>query len=185
MVRAMSPSRLFAASATLVLLSACAPTMGPPPPPPPPNRGPPPSAGTFRPGDFSWSAVPGPGRIEGVLGYRAGPVRYTCSGAGVVLTPETPWSRRRMTILYLSPERAALPAADVRARTPSAPSGDYSAFVKRTVCDANSRIAFQGLANGAWYVITVAKPVAPGRGPDIAVMRRVEVRGGRPVGVEL
>ena len=79
-----------------------------------------------------------------------------------------------MTILYASPDRAALPASEVRARTPSAPSGDYSAFVKRTVCDANSRFSFSGLANGAWYVITVAKPVAPGTGPDVAVMRRVE-----------
>ena len=42
---------------------------------------------------------------------------------------------------------------------------NYSAFVKRTVCDQNSRFSFSGLANGAWYVITVAKPVgAPG--PD-------------------
>jgi len=44
---------------------------------------------------------------------------------------------------------------------------------------------FSGLANGAWFVITVAKPVAPGKGPDIAIMRRVEIRGGKPVGVDL
>jgi hypothetical protein len=138
----------------------------------------------FRPEDFSWSAVPGPGRIEGRLAYRAGQTRYSCAGAGVVLTPETPWTRRRMTILYTSPERSALPADEVRARTPSAPSGDYSAFVKRTVCDQNSRFSFSGLANGAWYVITVAKPVgAPG--PDIAIMKRVEVRGGRTVALDL
>lgn len=90
-----------------------------------------------------------------------------------------------MTILYKSADRSALPAEEVRARTPSAPSGDYSAFVKRAVCDANSRFSFSGLANGAWYVITVGKPIAPGTGDDIAVMRRVEIRGGRPVNVEL
>lgn len=175
---------LAPALAALLLVAACAPTLGPPPPPPRPREAPPSSA-VFRPGDFSWSAVPGKGRVEGRLTYRAGPARYSCAGAGVVLTPETLWSRRRMTILYLSPERAALPAADVRARTPSAPSGDYSAFVKRTVCDANSQFTFSGLPNGAWFVITVAKPVAPARGPDIAIMRRVEIRGGKPVGVEL
>ncbi|MES2896387.1 MAG: hypothetical protein V4759_10170 [Pseudomonadota bacterium] len=175
---------LASAFAALVLVAACAPTLGPPPPPPPP-RDAPPSSATFRAGDFSWSAVPGRGRVDGRLLYRAGPVRYSCAGAGVVLTPETLWTRRRMTILYLSPERAALPAADVRARTPSAPSGDYSAFVKRTVCDANSHFSFSGLANGAWFVITVAKPVAPGKGPDIAVMRRIEIRGGKPVSVDL
>ncbi|WP_332773546.1 hypothetical protein [Phenylobacterium sp.] len=177
---------LASALAALILVAACAPTLGPPPPPPPPrDRAPPPAAGGFRAGDFSWSAVPGPGRVDGRLTYRAGPVRYSCAGAGVVLTPETAWTRRRMSILYLSPDRAALPAADVRARTPSAPSGDYSAFVKRTVCDAGSRFAFSGLANGAWFVITVAKPIAPGKGPDIAIMRRIEIRGGKPVGVDL
>ena len=90
-----------------------------------------------------------------------------------------------MTILYKSPDRSALPADEVRARTPNAPSGDYSAFVKRTVCDAGSRFSFSSLANGAWYVITVAKPIAPGTGPDIAVMRRVEIRNGRAVSVDL
>jgi hypothetical protein len=179
----MSRTRLVSASAALLLVAACAPTLGPPPPPPPPSSTPP-SPGVFRPEDFSWSAVPGPGRIEGRLAYRAGQTRYSCAGAGAVLTPETPWTRRRMTILYTSPERSALPADEVRARTPSAPSGDYSAFVKRTVCDQNSRFSFSGLANGAWYVITVAKPVgAPG--PDIAIMKRVEVRGGRTLVLDL
>lgn len=180
----MSRLRILSASAALLLVAACAPTLGPPPPPPPGASGPP-SANLFRAEDFSWSAVPGPGRVEGRLVYRAGQTRYTCQGAGVVLTPETPWTRRRMTILYKSPDRSALPADEVRARTPSAPSGDYSAFVKRTVCDANSRFSFSGLPNGAWYVITVAKPMASGAGPDIAIMRRVEVRGGRPVNVDL
>jgi hypothetical protein len=180
----MSLKSSLSASAVLLSLAACAPTLGPPPPPPP-GSGAPPSAGVFRPEDFSWSAVPGQGRVEGRLTHRSGQTRYSCAGAGVVLTPETPWTRRRMTILYKSADRSALPAEEVRARTPSAPSGDYSAFVKRAVCDANSRFSFSGLANGAWYVITVGKPIAPGTGDDIAVMRRVEIRGGRPVNVEL
>jgi hypothetical protein len=90
-----------------------------------------------------------------------------------------------MTILYNSPERAALPADEVRARTPSAPSGDYSAFVRRTTCDANDRFSYTGLPNGAWFLITVAKPVAGTKGPDVAVMRRVETRGGRAISVGL
>ena len=178
----MSRIRLLSASAALLLVAACAPTLGPPPPPPP--GGGPATAGVFRAEDFSWSAVPGSGRVDGRLTYKSGQTRYSCTGAGVVLTPETPWTRRRMTILYTSPERSALPADEVRARTPSAPSGDYSAFVKRTVCDQNSRFSFSGLASGAWYVITVAKPIG-GPGPDIAIMKRVEVRGGRVVAVDL
>ena len=184
----MTSARLLLATACLLLLSACetlGPSLGPPPPPPPPRgAGGPPSAEVFRAQDFSWSAVPGRGRIDGHLSFRNSSARYVCSGAAVILTPETLWTRRRMTILYNSPNASALPVSEVRARTPSAPNGDYTAFVRRTTCDAGERFSFQGLANGAWFVILVAKP-AGGGGPDMAIMRRVEVRGGRAVGVEL
>lgn len=179
MSRALS---LAALAVSTGLLAACQTTGSVPAPP----NAMPPSASVFRPGDFSWSAVPGKGRIEGQLAYRGSTGgRYTCSGAGVVLTPETLWSRRRMTILYNSPDRAALPADEVRARTPSAPSGDYSAFVRRTTCDANDHFSYSGLPNGAWFLITVAKPVAGTKGPDMAVMRRVEIRGGKAISVGL
>jgi hypothetical protein len=182
---AMNTPRFLTLVALAAALVGCAPSLGPPPPGRPGPMPGPPSASVFRTQDFAWSTAPGSGRVDGRLVYRQGQTRYTCSGAGVVLTPETLWSRRRMTILYNSPDRAALPAAEVRARTPSAPSGDYSAFVKRTVCDANSRFSFSGLANGAWFVITVAKPAGGAAGTDIAIMRRVEIRGGKAVAVDL
>ena len=178
----MSASRTLAFAAAAALLSACAPTLGPPPPPP--FREAPPSASVFRPGDFSWSAVPGKGRIQGRLAYQTGGVRYSCQGMSVILTPETLWTRRRMTILYNSPERAALPVDEVRARTPSAPNDDYSAFVRRATCDAASRFSFSNLPDGSWFVITVAKPVAA-TGETMAIMRRVTVRGGRMIAVDL
>lgn len=177
----MSYARLMTLAAAAAVLTACA---TPGPPPPPPFNESPPSATVFRPGDFSWSAVPGYGRIEGRLAFHEGPTRYTCQGMTVVLTPETLWTRRRMTILYKSPERAALPADEVRARTPSAPNDDYSAFVRRTTCDASNRFSFTGLPDGAWFVITVAKPVAA-QGETVAIMRRVTTRNGRATTVEL
>ena len=156
-------------------LAACTPSLGPPPPG---GLAPPPSASTFRSEDFAWSAESGRGGIAGHLAYHEGKNRFTCAKSTVILTPETPWTRRRMEVLYLSTEAAALPADEVRARTPSAPSGDYSAFVRKATCDATSRFSFTGLPDGAWYAIVVAKPVA-GTGPGIAVMRRVTTRGGR------
>jgi hypothetical protein len=178
----MTSARFFMAAASLLALSACS-TVGPPPPPPPPHSGPV-AEGAFQPQDFSWSAVPGKGQIIGHLGFHAGPTRYVCAGASVILTPETPWTRRRMTILYSSAISSALPVDEVRARTPTAPSGDYSAFVRRTTCDSANGFNFQGLPNGAWYVITVAKAQGGG-GPDMAIMRRVEIRAGKPVVLEL
>lgn len=173
----------LAAAISVLALAACNTVA--PPPPPPPGMGGPPSADVFRPGDFSWSAVPGRNRIDGRVTHRAGKVLYSCAGADVVLTPETLWTRRRMTILYNSPTTAAEPVDQVRARTPSAPSGDYSAFVRRTKCDVDSKFSFTGLADGAWFVITVAKPIGLSGGQNLALMRRVDIRGGKPVFVGL
>jgi hypothetical protein len=83
-----------------------------------------------------------------------------------------------MAALYGSTERAALPADEVRARTPSAPSGDAGPFVKRTTCDEADQFAFSGLPDGSWFVITVAKPAANPKGDSVALMRRVTTRGG-------
>ena len=76
-----------------------------------------------------------------------------------------------------------MPADDVRARTPSAPNDDYSSFVRRTTCDAADRFTFSNLPDGAWFVITVARPLAGGE--SVAIMRRVVTRGGRVSPVDL
>lgn len=181
--RFMSRALLISALASAAALAACAPTLGPAPPPP--GGYAPPSNGEFRLEDFSWSAVPGRGSLSGRLTYKQGQTRFSCAKASVILTPETPWTRRRMQVLYLSTDRAALPADEVRARTPQAPTGgDYSAFVRRTTCDGAEHFAFSGLPDGAWFAITTARP-AGGAGPTIALMRRVVIRGGKPVNIEL
>ena len=71
--------------------------------------------------------------------------------------------------------RAAQPLEIVRARTPSAPSGDYASYVRKTTCDDQNRFSFKGLPDGAWFVITLARP--ENGGEAVAVMRRVETHG--------
>jgi hypothetical protein len=144
-------------------------------PPPPPNGYAP---AVFRARDFAWSTAPGPASIIGALTYSAGPVRYTCEGEDVILTPQTDWTRRRMIVLYGSPFNAAVPVDVVRSRIPSAPSGDYVRFVHKTTCDAQNRFSFADLPDGNWFVITVGRPIGS-RAGQVAVMRRVETRGGR------
>jgi hypothetical protein len=155
--------------------------LGPPAPEPTASYTPPPPV-AFRYQDFAWSTVAGSGAVLGALAYRQGPVRYSCEGRDVILTPETPWSRRRMMLLYGSATGAVIPVEEVRQRTQAAPSGDYARYVRKTTCDDANHFAFSGLPNGAWYVITVAHPPRPGEGEAMAIMRRIETRGGpRPV----
>ena len=154
-------------------VTACAsPSLGPPPPTPSTIR-----PAEFSAADFAWSQRPGANVVAGQVTYRQGVLRYTCANSTVV--------RRRMTALYGSTDRAALPSDDVRARTPSAPTGDAGPYVKRTTCDDADQFAFAGLADGAWFAITIARPVNNPKGNSIALMRRVVVRGGKRVPLAL
>jgi len=171
-----------AAILALLTLTACASTPGPAP------SGParPPAGGTaeFRVQDFAWSAVAGRNRIDGQVTHRQDGKSFGCADAGVLLTPQTNWTRARMKILYKSTEHAALPASEVRGRTPPGRSNDYSAYVRRAACDATGRFSFAGLPDGDWFAITVAKPVGAA-GPEIAIMRHVSTRGGKAVSLGL
>ncbi len=175
----------YACLLSFAVLAGCATSEGPKP-----TVGaatPPPAAATaaFRTADFAWSTTPGPGSIEGQIAYKAGGVAYGCTASGVILTPETAWVRTRMQILYNSVDHTALPADEVRRRTPPERSQDYSAFIKRTKCGAAGEFGFQGLPDGAWYVITLARPLNGAAGVEMALMRRVVVRGGKPSKVRL
>jgi hypothetical protein len=176
-------AHLAGALTLAALVSACAsPSLGPPPPSAAPVIV---GSATFSAADFAWSQRGGGNVIAGRVTYKQGPTRFTCAGSSVVLTPETAWSIRRMEALYGSAERAALPADEVRARTSRAPPGDAGPFVKRTTCDDADQFAFGGLADGAWYAITIARPVGDPRAPSVALMKRVVVRGGRTVPLAL
>ncbi len=167
---------IFLAISALALASCAEGSAGFGPPPiayePPPS-----GAVTFDSRDFAWSTTPGTGSIGGTFAYRQGGARYSCQGGDVLLTPETAWSRRRMIILYGSAIAAAAPVSIVRARTPSAGTGDYARFVRRTTCDETNHFSFRDLPDGAWFVITLGKPVDRA-GEPMAVTRRVETRGG-------
>jgi len=170
--------------AAFFILGACATTDKPAAPAAP--AAPPaavPGSAAFKQSDFAWSEATGTGEIRGQVTYSAHRTPYGCTG--VVLTPETPWVRQRMSILYRSTESAALPAEEVRSRTPPERSQDYSKYVKRTACSADGKFTFSGLPDGAWFVITVVKPTNGAAGAEMAIMRRVSIKGGKPVTVRL
>lgn len=174
----------FASPLILLLAAACA-TSPEPTASTRPATSPPDASAAFRTSDFAWSQAPGKGQIDGQLTYKAGNVAFSCAAAGVVLTPETPWVRSRMVVLYTSAEGAALPAEEVRRRTPPERSQDYSSFVRRAPCDATGKFTFRDLPDGAWFVITVARPADPAAARDMALMRRVVVAKGRVVKMRL
>ena len=177
----MTQRPLFAVAA-LLLVAGCATDQ-----PPPPSRVAPmagrPQGPEFKAADFAWATVAGKGRIDGKLVFKAGATTYSCAEAGVLLTPQTEWTRARMVTLYKSADHAALPAAEVRARTVR--SNDYSAYVRRATCDPTGRFTFTNLPDGGFFAITVVKPTPAGAGEDMAIMRYVKVANGKVVEVKL
>jgi hypothetical protein len=174
-LRPMSRANLAAVIGLALITTACSTPGGPMLP----AGGPGPADADFSAADFAWSKAPGRNTVAGRLVYHQGAVRFSCTGSTVVLTPETPWSRRRMSVLYGATGYAALPAEEVRSRTASAPAGDAGPFVKRTTCDAASQFSFTGLPDGAWYAITLARPANDANAASVALMRRIVTRGGR------
>lgn len=130
---------------------------------------------------FAWSTVPGDAAVSGQVSYAGGGRRWSCAGS-VGLTPETPWTRQRFLTLYASTERAAVPAAVVRARSVTEASADYQAFVRSTTCDGAGRFSFDSLPAGNWYLI--APVTAEGQDP-VVLMRRVSTRPGGTTTVTL
>lgn len=153
--------------------AACAPL------PPPGPMGPPPSA-AYNPGDFAWATQPGTGAIDGRVDFNLRGTRYTCTGP-VAATPDTPYTRARFYTLYGSNNRAAIPEAVVRQRTVADANADYRGFVRSGTC-TDGRFRIESLPDGGWFVIS---PVAAEGEDRIVLMRRVEVRGGRTVAVDM
>jgi hypothetical protein len=175
--------RVLSIAAVSLILAACEDVpMGPqattsPPPPPGSAYGSLPPATTFSNQDFAWSAASGSSSVTGSFAYHRGQQRFVCQGDDVLLIPETAWSRRRMIILYGSATAAAIPVSIVRARTPTASTGDYARYVRKTTCDSDNHFVFDNLPSGPWYVVTIGK-ATDGQGEPIAVTRRITLQGG-------
>lgn len=170
----MSIRLLAAAALSTAALAACAPTAYP---------GGAPVAGPagFNEADFAWSQRAGQAAIAGNIAFAQDGKRFTCVG-NVGLTPDTPYTRARFRTLYGSTERAAVPAAVVRARTVADANANYSGYVRSEAC-ADNRFRFEGLPDGGWFLI--APVTSPGAEGPLVLMRRVDTRGGRVVNVTL
>jgi len=171
-IRPLAPAALVLGLA-VGALSACAPTTFP-------TGAPVGGPAAFNTADFAWSERPGQAAIEGPVTYTQDGKAYACV-ASAGLTPDTPYTRARFRTLYGSTERAAVPAAVVRARTVPDANANYSGFVRDTRCE-NGRFRFSGLPDGGWFLIV---PVRTGDEAPLVLMRRVDTRGGRVVNVAL
>ncbi|ANC54196.1 MAG: hypothetical protein ACJAVC_001024 [Brevundimonas sp.] len=161
----------LALALTAAALSACAPTAGGGLP----NGGP----AAFNEADFGWSQMPGRNSIQGQIAFARDGKAFDCV-ASVGLTPDTPYTRARIRTLYGSTQRAAVPAAVVRARTVADANSDYRTYVRDTRCE-NGRFRFDGLPDGGWFLIV---PVTSGDAP-VVLMQSVQTRGGRVVSITL
>lgn len=128
---------------------------------------------------FTWSTRAGQASIEGRVAFAQDGQSFHCVG-NVGLIPDTGYTRARMQRLYGSTERAAVPAAVVRARSAGEQGADYRSYERAQACDADV-FRFTGLPDGSWFLISPVKA-----GDDIVVlMKHIQTRGGRMINVTL
>lgn len=138
-----------------------------------------PASADFTTDAFAWSAVQGQGSIEGRVSFAQDGKSFDCVG-NVGLIPSTPYTQARMTRLYGSTTRAAVPAAVVRSRNEGEQAAEYRAFERAEACQNNS-FRFDNLPEGQWFLIS---PVRSGD-EVVVLMRQVQTRGSRVVPVTI
>ena len=99
------------------------------------------------------------------------------------LVPESGRTRDRMMRLYGTTVGAIMPASVVRDRGAGVSNNNLTAFIRTAACDDHNRFSFEGLPDGGWFIVLQAKAVKGGE--PIAVMRRVDLHGGRAMAVNL
>lgn len=98
----------------------------------------------------------------------------TCAGEEVHLVSWTRYSAERFGKIYGTVVRPAIAVATVEAAEPG-----YLDLVRSTRCDADGRFAFNGLADGAYFVQTVVSWETVSSGSQGgAVMAPVSVADG-------
>ncbi|SJM49368.1 hypothetical protein FM111_01785 [Brevundimonas diminuta 3F5N] len=168
-----SPARLKGLAALVIgglALSACATT---------PMGGSAVGPAVFNADDFAWSTRAGQASIEGRVAFVQDGRAFQCAG-NIGLIPDTRYTRARIDRLYGAADRAAVPAAVVRARSAGEQGADYRSYERAEPC-ADGGFRFSGLPDGSWFLI------APVKADDsvMVLMRRVQTRGGRAVNVTL
>ena len=117
---------------------------------------------------------PGPNTIRGqaFLRQRGGGV-VTCAGQQVWLIPEGGYARERMMNIYSTANRVAqqIAIADL-------PNAEYLNYTRDTVCDAQGNFAFEGIANGRYFVVTAVLWEVGGVQQGGNIMAPIAVSGG-------
>ena len=128
---------------------------------------------------------PGVNAIKGSgLMRQVGGGTVTCAGRDVLLVPATAYAKRRFDAIY-GPDasRGYQPASRRYVFSPEPP--EYRALTHRTTCDAQGFFAFDKVADGDFYAVTlIVWQVGPNQQGG-AMMRRVKVFGGEIANVVL
>lgn len=105
----------------------------------------------------------------------------TCAGETVYLAPATRYAEERITLLYGSPDGGFVSTSDTfRFRwTPETPES-YHALQHTCIADAQGNFRFEGVRDGAYYLVTrVIWTFGNNRFHGGAMARKVSVSGGR------
>lgn len=138
------------------------------------------------PDEVAWSKAAGKNTISGFAVLRTvGGEARTCTGAQAYLTPDSAYARDRVQQLYGSLDHGFL---GVGQRQFESTSPYYEDTMRKARCDGQGHFTFEQVPDGIWYVATAivwstGGAYVPPQGGYM--FRRIEVRGGQTLNVEL
>ena len=95
---------------------------------------------------------------------QAGGGVVTCAGSEVSLIPDTPYSRKRLSILYGNPDKGYRKhLSDYFGVTVDNAFESYDRYQHTTVCDAQGKFSFKNVADGSWFLQSEAIWTVPAR----------------------
>lgn len=136
----------------------------------------------------AWASMPGHNTIKGdaLLRTRGGDVK-TCAGLDVELIPATPYTTEYVTRRYGGPSGGYADRYSVLRGVYVLAPGFFAQTVKK-VCTAQGGFAFEGLADGDYFVTATVTWEVPGADYSLQggeITKRVSVSGGEVKAVTL
>lgn len=144
----------------------------------------------FDPQAVAWSKKPGNNAITGTAELTLRGQSKTCAGLEVRLVPDARYTRERVAMLYGTATEGfvdAEAARRVQERPGAVVDPAYARSHKVDTCDAKGRFAFNGLADGTYYVLApvVWRKAGATTTDGGFLMERVNVKGGETKRLQL
>jgi hypothetical protein len=140
----------------------------------------------FQPADVAWSMASGTNSLTGTAVFKyADNEPRPCADVPVRLVPDSPYARLRLQELYGSDLSGVSSGPGYGLYGPERVDYRWLDTAKTAHCNSQGSFSFEGVPDGVWYVVSAWGAWTDKEGRGAAMFKRVELRGGQAVTINL